>query len=285
MDTTMNGSHHRNVLLLAERMRVEERLLMAAFTAAGYTANILTPAEVSLAIGQAPHHGQLVIMRLPAGREAATLSLLLDAAGATVVNLPVVTSRLEDRARLLHWLSDSGFTTLPASIAFSEESALEAASAIGYPVVISPLDAGQQSVIVHDRETAEAVIEHRAVLGGERALILRQAITNVELRRVVVAGEETFAARATGDWPIRDETAWQPVDAGAAGIALADHLRQVLGAGVYHADCIAGPELTVLKVRPLEQFRLFHEDGFDVAGAIVKHALSVWTEVADVAYA
>lgn len=286
MMTSMNGTHHHHdVLLLAERMRVEERLLMAAFSEAGHTARILTPAEVSLTIGRQSLAGQLVLVRLPAGRESTTLSLLLDDAGAAVVNQPAVSARIEDRARLLHWLAETGFNTLPATVAFSEETVLSAADAIGYPVVLSPLDSGQQSVIVHDRETAEAVVEHRAVLGGERAMIVRQAISSVELRRVVVGGEETFAARATGDWPIRDETAWQPVDADASDLQLADGLRELLGVGVYQADCIAGSPPTVLKVRPLASFRIFHDDGYDVAGAIVRHALSLGSEVVHAAHA
>lgn len=280
----MNGTApQHDVLLLAERMRVEERLLMAAFSAAGHSASILTPSAVTLGIGTASYQGRTVVVRLPAGRESTTLSLLLDDAGAAVVNGPQLTARLEDRARLLHWLSESGFTTLPATIGFSEDSILDAASRIGFPVVLSPLDAGQQSVIVHDRETAEAVVEHRAVLGGERALIVRQAVSSVELRRIIIAGEETFVARAIGDWPIRDETAWQPVDATAGDIALADRLRNALGVGVYHADCIASDPATILKVRPLNSFRNFHDEGYDIAGAIVRHVLTSGAEVAHVA--
>jgi [lysine-biosynthesis-protein LysW]---L-2-aminoadipate ligase len=281
---TMNGStDHHDILLLAERMRVEERLLISAFAAEGLTARILTPAEISLTVGERSMDGQMVLVRLPAGREGSTLALLLDDAGATVINGPDLTARLEDRARLLHWVSDTGFATLPATVGFSEEAVLAAAEAIGYPVVLSPLDAGQQSVIVHDRETAEAVVEHRAVLGGERALVVRQAISGVDLRRIVVVGETTFVAAATGDWPIRDETAWQPEQTTEADIQLADGLRSVLGSGVYHADCIAATPLMVLKVRPLASFRVFHDAGQDVAGAIVRHALATGAGVADVA--
>jgi [lysine-biosynthesis-protein LysW]---L-2-aminoadipate ligase len=282
--TTLKGSHHHHdVLLLAERMRVEERLLIASFSAAGHTAKILTPAEISLTVGQRSLDGQTVISRLPAGREGSTLALLLDDTGATVINAPALLARLEDRARLLHWLSDSGFQTLPATIAFSEDGVLAAADAIGYPVVLSPLDAGEVSVIVHDRETAEAVVEHRAVLGGERALIVRHAVSGADLRRVVVAGDATFAAQATGDWPIRDETAWQPVEPDQEDLQLADSLRAALGVGVYHADCIAGTPPTILKVRPLSSFRVFHDSGRDIAAAIVQHALPSGAEVASVA--
>lgn len=281
--TSLNGTyHHDDVLLLAERMRVEERLLMAAFSAVGRSARILKPGDLGLTVGSKVLTGTTVVCRLPAGRQAATLALLLDDAGATVVNEPSLVARLEDRARLLHWLSDTGFTTLPTMIGFSEQQVLAASDAIGYPIALSPLDAGQPSLVVDDRESAEAVIEHRVVLGGERALIVRPAVSNVELRRVVVAGRATFAARAVGDWPIKDETGWEPVNVTDSDLELADGLREMLGVGIYHADCIAGAPRTVLKVRPLNSFRAFHDAGYDVAGAIVEHVLGVGLEVASV---
>lgn len=281
--TTLNGLHkHDDVLLLAERMRVEERLLLAAFTSAGRSARILTPGELSLTVGKRSFAGATVISRLPAGREATTLALLLDDAGATVVNSPDLAARLEDRARLLHWLNDTGFKTLPATIGFGENQVLAAADAIGYPVVLSPLDAGESSIVVEDRETAEAVVEHRAVLGGERALIVRQSVSNVELRRIVVAGDATFAARAFGGWPIRDEMAWEPVEVTQDDVQVANGLRELLGTGIYHADCITGAPRTILKVRPLAGFRQLQDAGYDIAGAIVQYALGAGVELAHV---
>jgi [lysine-biosynthesis-protein LysW]--L-2-aminoadipate ligase len=281
--TTLNGSHNgHDILLLAERLRVEERLLMAAFSSADHSARIVTPAEMSLTIGRRSLAGKTVVSRLPASREGTTLALLLDDAGATVINNPSLAALLEDRARLLHWLSVNGFETLPATVGFSEEQILGAADAVGYPAVLSALDAGQPSITVQDREVAEAVIEHRAVLGKERALIVRRAVVGATLRRIVVAGDATFAAVASGNWPIADDTSWQPDAVTAEDLRLADDLRLKLGVGLYHADCVAGAPPTVLKVRPLSVFRAFHDAGHDVAGAIVQHTLNVGLEAAHV---
>lgn len=279
--TTLNGTHEgHDILLLAERLRVEERLLMAAFSSAGRSARIVTPGEMSLTIGRQSLANQAVVSRLPASREGTTLALLLDDAGATVVNVPSLAALLEDRARLLHWLSVNGFETLPATVGFSEEQVLEAADTVGYPAVLSALDAGQPSITIQDCEVAEAVIEHRAVLGKERALIVRRALTGATLRRIVVAGDATFAAEAFGDWPIADDTAWQPNAVTAGDLRLADDLRTKLGVGLYHADCVVDTPPTVLKVRPLTTFRVFQDAGHDVAGAIVRHALDVGLQVA-----
>ena len=282
--TTLNGSHNgHDVLLLAERLRIEERLLITAFSSAGHSARIAMPAEMSLTIGRQSLAGQTVVSRLPASREGTTLALLLDDAGATVINGPSLAALLEDRARLLHWLSVNGFETLPATVGFSDERVLEAAGAVGYPAVLSALDAGQPSITIQDREVAEAVIEHRAVLGKERALIVRRSVAGATLRRILVAGTATFAAHASGNWPIADDTAWRPVDVTSDDLHLADDLRSKLGVGLYHADCVASTPPTVLKIRPLTTFRAFHNAGHDIAGAIVQHALDVGLEVAYVA--
>lgn len=280
---TGNGLHNgHDILLLAERLRVEERLLMAAFASAGHTARIVAPSAMGLTIGRQSLLGQTVISRLPASREWTTLALLLDDAGATVINEPAIATLLEDRARLLHWLSANGFETLPATVGFSEAQILAAADAVGFPAVLSALDSGLQSITIEDRETAEAVIEHRSVLGKERALIVRRAVTGATLRRVVVAGSATFAAQASGDWPIASDTAWRPVDVTAVDRQLADDLRARLGVGLYHADCVVDTLPIILKIRPLTSFRAFHDAGQDVAGAIVRHALSVGLGVAHV---
>lgn len=253
---------------------------MAAFMSAGRSARIVKPGEMNLTIGQPSLAGQTVISRLPASREGTTLALLMDDAGATVINGPSLVELLEDRARLLHWLNVNGFKTLPATVGFSEEQILNAADACGYPAVLSALDAGQPSITVHDRDVAEAVIEHRAVLGKERSLIVRRAVTGATLRRVIVAGSATFAAEASGDWPISDDTAWQPSTVTSTDLQLADDLRSKIGVGIYHADCVTGAPPAVLKVRPLTTFRAFHDAGHDVAGAIVRHALEIGSGVA-----
>ena len=282
MTTSIGSDNEHDVLLLAERLRVEERLLIAAFSSAGRSARILVPGDVSHTIGGQSFAGLTVISRLPASIAGTTLALLLDDAGATVINDPALAARLEDRARLLHWLHVNGFETLPATVGFSEKQVLAAADDTGYPVVLSPLDAGQPSITIDDREVAEAVIEHRAVLGQERALVVRRAVRGATLRRIVVAGAATFVAQACGNWPIADGTAWQPVDVTAQDLQVADDLRARLGVGLYHADCVAGAQPCVLKVRPLTAFRAFHDAGQDVAGAIVQHTLNAGREVAHV---
>ncbi|CAN0469669.1 unnamed protein product, partial [Phaeothamnion confervicola] len=61
-------------------------------------------------------------------------------------------------------------------IAFSEESGIEAARRIGFPATLMPLTPGESGTTLHDEDTADAVIEHRVVLGTDsEAIVLIQA--------------------------------------------------------------------------------------------------------------
>lgn len=90
-------------------------------------------------------------------------------------------------------------------IAMSEATALDAASKLGYPVTLFPQDAGATATALLDHDTAEAVIEHRVVLGahGEAIMLMQAGVPNAsELGRhhvidgavVAVEGELTGAA-------------------------------------------------------------------------------------------
>ena len=56
----------------------------------------------------------------------------------------------------------------PVSIAFTEESAIKAIETIGYPVVIKPAVGswGRLLAKVNDRDAAEALLEHKTILGS-----------------------------------------------------------------------------------------------------------------------
>jgi [lysine-biosynthesis-protein LysW]--L-2-aminoadipate ligase len=64
-------------------------------------------------------------------------------------------------------LKESGILQPPVKMAFTEQSALEAIEAMGYPVVLKPGVGswGRLLAKVNDRESAEALLEHKTILG------------------------------------------------------------------------------------------------------------------------
>lgn len=302
--TTSNTTIHGRVLLLAERLRVEERLLIEAFADAGWHASLITPEEAatwatSLAdrdgvlIGcstanghrETGHHARfemngrneteqtIVISRLPAGRDAVALLSLLDDLGIPTINSRELTGLLASRDQLLRGLARRGLATLAATFAFGAEGVLAAADQAGYPAMLLPLNGDEPGVLVEDREAAEAVVEHRIVLGRQRAMLVRPELPHVPRRDVVIAGDDTFVATARdgGDASTDSGQIWQPSEhLTPEDIELASRLRDTLGAGVYVAEVADNGKPLLLDIKPLNGFRTIHNAGLDVAGAFVR---------------
>ena len=84
-------------------------------------------------------------------------------------------------------------------VAFSTEAALEAIETIGYPVVIKPVVGswGRLLAKINDRDAAEAVLEHKSVLGSVSHSIfyIQEFIPKPDRDiRVFVMGDEAVTA-------------------------------------------------------------------------------------------
>lgn len=266
----MNGNRTElDVQLLAERLRHEERLLTQAFAAVGQIAALVSPDNQALDLAAPKTAGRVVVARIPASLASATLAALLVDAGAVVVNGPELTALLADRVFALRRLRAAGLATVAGTFATGEEGMLAAIRRHGYPALLSPLDATASSALIHDRESAEAIVEHRVVLGGLQAALVRPAYPEHVMRRLIVVGDATFVATRRG-WPAEDGAEWRPVEATASDRELADKLRGVLGSGTYEVELLDGDAPVILEIGALTTFREFHAAGYDVAGAIVR---------------
>lgn len=274
------------VALLAERLRVEERLLTAAFARHGWEATLLRPADLILPLHRAQALGTLDLPSLPpavldrtsATPESVALSALLTATGTTVVNRTATTRLLADRLAFLRHLL-AGQIPVPATIAsFGPESTLRAIEALGYPVYLKALSAGPAMpvALVEDRDAAEALVEHRAVLGDERAVLVQKAVADPgQTVRLVVAGQRLIAAARLEEerWQLIDRAIWE---------RLAGAVAQRLGSGIYEieaAETDAGQ--VVISASNLLEFRSLAELGVPVAEAIAEYLLEVVTEGAE----
>ena len=91
-------------------------------------------------------------------------------------------------------------------MAFSEEAALAAVEAMGYPCVLKPVVGswGRLLAKVDNRTTAEAFIEHKATLGVNHQVFYIQEYVNKPGRdiRAFVVGDEPIGAiyRSSENW-------------------------------------------------------------------------------------
>lgn len=124
---------------------------------------------------------------------------LMEDAGVTTVNTSEVVRKCGDKALTTQLLARAGIPTPRTAIAFETSTALEEMERMGYPVVVKPLIGswGRLLAKINDREAAEAVLEHKEVLGGfQHSVIYIQEYVEKKGRdiRAFVVGGETVAA-------------------------------------------------------------------------------------------
>ncbi len=149
--------------LLCSRVRVEEKGILAALNGAGIPGCAVPPDQplpAPLADATAPG----VIVDRCTDRTAAGVLLGLYAAdGAETIDAGIAARR--DRVEITLALRTAGLPIPPMRVAIGEDAALAAVLADG-PQTLMPLTPGQAGITLWDGDTAEAVFEHRSVLGG-----------------------------------------------------------------------------------------------------------------------
>jgi hypothetical protein len=135
-----------------------------------------------------------------------------------------------DRLDVASALAAHGLPRPLTALCTSEDAGIAAVAAMGLPATLLPLDLKLDPIALLDRDAAEAVLEHRAVLGGvEGSLALIQAgspITENLVNVIVVDGAacafETSSGVAVPDQALRlAEHAAHALNADIAAIIIA----------------------------------------------------------------
>ena len=283
------------IALLADRLRVEERLLAEAFSARGHAPELISPASMNVAFGPGgganvqvvgkpagtPFSPELALDRGTATTERAALGALLATTGTTLVNRPATTRLLADRLAAARHLSFAGLPLPATMVSFGEAATFAAIEALGYPVLLKSIvtDRHYPIGLIEDRDAAEAIIEHRSVLGDERGVMIQRFVAGPDQSvRLVVVGQEIVGIerRALQGWRPGAEAAYEPYEAGSDGLReLGARVIERLGSGVYSIEVLepeSGP--VVVGVENLVDFRTLAAREVDVAGAIADFALA-----------
>ncbi|MFA7290157.1 MAG: lysine biosynthesis protein LysX, partial [Melioribacteraceae bacterium] len=93
---------------------------------------------------------------------------LYESAGITCVNSSHVATVCGDKLLTSVALAKEGVPQPEVRVAFTEESALQTIEEMGYPVVLKPAVGswGRLLAKINDRDSAEAILEHKTVLGS-----------------------------------------------------------------------------------------------------------------------
>lgn len=156
--------------VLMSRVRVEEKLLMEAFAARDVQVDTIDDREVVFDMHdpQAMRQYDVVLERCINHSRALYALEMLNAWGVPTVNTAAVANVCGNKFSTSRALIEHSVPTPRTLIAFTQESALAAIEMLGYPVVLKPAVGSWGRLIskINDREAAEAVLEHKAVLGS-----------------------------------------------------------------------------------------------------------------------
>ena len=223
--------------VLCARVRVEEKQLLAALAGAGALPMPLPPAPVPLPIGPRPASemtrgidgARVIVDRCQDRVAAAAILTICHQMGATVLHAGLAATA--DRLAVAGQLAAAGVARPATVLVCSPDAAMAAVEEFGFPATLLPLRPGAVTSPLIDRDAAEAVLEHRAVLGSagdELALVqagapgasARASVLVVDGRAIAVSGSDAIhVGRETAALAERAATA---IGASVAGVELAE---------------------------------------------------------------
>ncbi|MDQ3855751.1 MAG: lysine biosynthesis protein LysX [Chloroflexota bacterium] len=272
--------------ILLSRVRVEEKLLFDRFKARGVAASPIYDPEVVFELNRPNVECDVVLERAINHSRALSALRILNDWGVKTVNTYEVAAVCGNKLETSTALVRHGVPTPRTLVAFTPESALEAIERLGYPVVLKPPIGswGRLVSLISDRYAAEAVLEHKEILGSfHHSIFYIQEYVPKPGRdiRSFVVGERTVAAiyRDAEHWITNTARGGRasncPVTDEVAEVSLA--AARAVGGGVVAVDLVESPHgLKVLEVNYTMEFRNSIETtGVDIPGEIVDYVVRV----------
>lgn len=276
--------------LLMSRLRIEEKWLMAALDARGLDYDRIDDGEIILDLDAGPErwaYYDAVLVRSISYARGLYAAQVLNGWGILTINSAAVAATCGDKLVTSAALKRAGVPQPRVRLAFSGETALQAIEELGYPVVIKPVVGswGRLLAKINDRDAAEALIEHREVLGSYQHSIfyIQEYITKPgrDIRAFVV-GDETVTAiyRKSDHWITNTARGGQgelcPVTPDLDAVCRA--ASRAVGGGVLAIDVLEDPQRGFL-VNEINHTMEFHTTvpttGVDIPGLIVDYAVQV----------
>jgi [lysine-biosynthesis-protein LysW]--L-2-aminoadipate ligase len=193
--------------MLCSRIRVEEKLLIREMRKRRVNLEIIDDREIILEIrGNGWDHDVILERCINHSRALYALRIFSDW-GLPSVNTYEVANICGNKLLTTSALVRAGIPTPRTRVAFTPESALQAIEEMGYPVVLKPGVGSWGRLLskVNDREAAEAILEHKKVLGSyHHSVYYIQEYVEKHGRdiRAFVVGDETICAiyRTSPHW-------------------------------------------------------------------------------------
>jgi [lysine-biosynthesis-protein LysW]--L-2-aminoadipate ligase len=195
--------------VLCSRVRVEEKLLFEAMRTRGIEYEKIDDRKVVFTLHQLPpaYRFDIVLERCINHSRALYALKIFNDGGIKTINTAEVARVCGDKFLTTQALLQHKVPTPRTLLAFTPESALDAIERLGYPVVLKPCVGswGRLMAKINDRQAAEAILEHKQILGSYHHSIyyIQEHIDKPgrDIRSFVV-GTKTIAAiyRSSEHW-------------------------------------------------------------------------------------
>ena len=273
--------------VLCSRIRVEEKLLFEAMERRGLAYDLLDDRELVLDMERRGLNYDLILERCINHSRALYALRILEDWGLRCVNSYAVADTCGNKLLTTSALIRAGLPSPRTLVAFTPESALQAIETLGYPVVLKPAIGSWGRLLskINDREAAEAVLEHKQVLGTYHHSIfyIQEYVAKPQRDiRAFVVGDETIAAiyRHSEHWI---------TNTARGGVAtncpitpelndLCVRAAQAVGGGVLAVDVLEDAERGYLvnEVNYTMEFRnSIAPTGVDIPGRVVDYLVEV----------
>jgi [lysine-biosynthesis-protein LysW]---L-2-aminoadipate ligase len=275
--------------VLFTRLRVEEKWLFESLEKRGIEYDKLDDREAMFDLDRPVAWDQYSVVlerSLSYGRGLYTCKIL-NGWGIPTVNTSSVADTCGDKLWTSAALKFSGVPQPDVRVAFTPESALLAIEEMGYPVVLKPVIGswGRMVSKINDRDAAEAILEHREVLGNyQHNIFYIQEYIHKPGRdiRAFVVGDRTIAAiyRSSAHWITNTARGGKgtacPVTPELDAICVA--AAKAVGGGVLAVDILEDKDRGLL-VNEVNHTMEFHTSvpatGIDIPGAVIDYTIEV----------
>lgn len=281
--------------VLYSRVRVEEKLLFEELDQRGVDYDKIDDREAIFDLQDPRNWAQYdVVLERCINHSRALFALkILNDWGIPTVNTAYVADVCGNKLVTSSALVRAGVPSTKVKIAFTPESALQAIEEIGYPVVLKPAVGSWGRLIskLNDRDAAEAVLEHKEVLGSyHHSIFYIQEYIRKPKRdiRAFVIGDQCIAAiyRQAEHWITNTARGGQasncPVTPELNDLCVRASLA--VGGGITGVDVMEDPERGYLinEVNYTIEFRnSIATTGVNIPAKVIDYVLAVGNKEVD----
>lgn len=275
-----------NLAMVYSLMRKDEKLLIDAANRLDIKLDKIRIQDLTFSIHGAKVENDAILERCISHLQALYVLRFLNSYGIRTVNTYEVAQMCGDKILTSLTFTKHNVPTPKTQVAFDQEHALKIIEEMGYPVVMKPVYGswGRLLAKIDNRTAAEAILEHKAVLGRylHTVFYIQEFIKKPQRDiRAFVVGDETIAAI------YRHSEHWITNTAQGGTVSkcpITDELNDIclraadaVGGGVIAIDVMESDDgLTVCEANYTMEFKnSVAPTGVDIPGKILQYLESV----------